>query len=187
MKIMSLALIASAALAAAPAFAASPLLVNDTTGPLVFNRPTEAGDDLSTIGSAVPYFALPFMVDQNGNYNFSATAASPSEFDTFIHLYAGPFSLASPLDNLVFGNDDGVNGSPDLGSAFNGPLLAGNTYTFVVSGFANSDFGAFSASISGPGNITVVPEPSVLALAGLGFLGLGLAFRVNSARRNVNG
>ncbi len=163
-------------LACLPVFGDTFNFSGDTTSLLTFNRPTEPGDDLSLFGTSVHYFVETFTVSLSGNYNFSVVATDPSNFDTFIQLYS-TFNPSLPLGNYIAGNDDNVNG-PEFGSALNGiPLIAGNTYTFVIDGFSNSDFGAFTASISGPGVISPVPEPSTLALATGGFLGLWLLRR----------
>ena len=178
MKIKSLLLIAAAvSLPAVPAMADTYDIFNDTTGASVFNRPTQAGDALSDFGSAVPYYAQIFSVNLSGNYDFSAHANTPSSFDTFIHVYSGSFNPSAPLNNFLAANDD-ASASPDLGSALNGlTLLAGNSYTFVIDGFGDSDFGQFKATISGPGTISPVPEPAALTLVGLGLMGFCLARR----------
>jgi len=173
MKITSLLLITAAlSLANARVFGGTLIFSGDTSGGNPFNRPTEAGDALSDIGTAVPYFAEAFTVGLNGNYSVSVQANNPASFDTFIHLYSGSFDPSSPLNNLVGANDDQLNGYPEYGSGFNSqPLIAGNSYILVIDGFGNLDSGPFSANISGPGSITPVPEPSSLALAALGLAG----------------
>jgi hypothetical protein len=173
-----LLLIASTSvLAVAPAMAGPLVYMNTTTGAGVFNRPTEAGDALSDIGGAVPFFAQSFTVSQSGGYNFSVTAGDPNSFDTFVHLYSGSFNPASPLSNLVSANDD-ANGNPMLGSAlFAQPLVAGNIYVFVVDGFGNSDFGDFTATISGIGDVTAVPEPGAFPLVASGCAALCFVLR----------
>lgn len=181
MKNTSLLLIVTTlSLAGAPAFGGTLTFNGDTTGLSVFNRPTEPGDALSDIGTAVPYFDQQFTVGLSGNYNLTFQAADPGSYDTFLHLYAGSFNAAAPLNNFLGANDDAPGGSA-FGSALAGvSLTAGSTYVFVTDGFANSDFGAFTASITGPGVVSVVPEPSAMALAGIGFTLLGLARRRNS-------
>lgn len=176
MKIASLLLTAtSLILTSLPMFGTPLSIVNTTTGASVFNRPTEAPFDLSLIGTAVPYYALPFAVSLNGDYDFSAVATVPADnFDTFVHLYFGQFNPLAPLDNLLAANDDA-----GAGSALNGQsLLASQTYVFVIDGFDNDDFGGFAASISGPGDVSRVPDQSpTILLTGMGLAGLGLVRR----------
>lgn len=59
--------------------------------------------------------------------------------------------------------------------------MAGVDYNFVTTGFGNTDFGRFSNTIGGPGQITAINPPApgvalppslVLMLASLGALGL---------------
>ncbi len=67
-----------------------------------FNRPTEPGDDLSS----VHYFVETFTVSLSGNYNF-VVATDPS-FD----VHPALFNIQSNI--VIAGNDDNVN---DSGSA----------------------------------------------------------------------
>ena len=70
-----------------------------------------------------------------------------------LFLYADAFNPSSPLANAVIGNDD----FPSIGlSGFNNvSLTAGRTYYLVTTGFANTDFGAYTSQISGPGSLVV--------------------------------
>ena len=183
MKNTSLLLIVTTlSLAGASAFGGTLTFNGNTTGLSPFNRPTEPGDALSDIGTAVPYFAQQFTVGLSGNYNLVLQAANPGAYDSFLHLYAGSFNAAAPLNNFLAANDDAPGGSA-FGSALTGvSLMAGGTYVFVTDGFANSDFGAFTASITGPGTVSVVPEPSAIVLAGLGLASLCAARRRNNSQ-----
>lgn len=182
MKIRSLSLMATTlALTCLPVLGDTLNFSGDTASQLTFNRPIEDGSLLSDVGTSVHYFVENFTVSLSGNYNFSAVATDPSSFDTFIHLYSS-FDFAQPLNNYLAGNDD-AGGNPDLGSALNSvPLVAGNNYFFVIDGFGNADTGPFTASISGPGSISPVPEPSTLALATFGAAGLWLIRRRLASR-----
>ena len=59
------------------------------------------------------------------------------------------------------------------------PLFVNTSYYFVTTGWSDSDLGAFSNSINGPGVILTAPETSsgMLTLAGLGLLGAHLRRR----------
>ena len=175
MKIKLPSLVAATlALTNLPTFAATYSFAGDTTFLPLFNRATVDGTVLSDVGTAVHYFTQDFAVSQTGAYSLSAVAGDPANFDTFVHLYSA-FNPSSPLTGFVAGNDDAF-ASADLGSAINGiTLVAGNNYSFVITGFGNTDLGAFTASIVGPGSIAPVPEPSIYALMAVGMAGLFLA------------
>lgn len=183
MKIPSLLLtISTLALTAASALGDAYSFSGSTAGALTFNRPTEPGDLLSDIGTAVPYYLQPFSVTLSGNYNVTLQPVTPSSYDSFLHLYSGSFNASAPLNNFLAANDDAPGGL-EFGSGLTGvSLTAGTTYFFVADGFGNYDFGDFNAQISGPGHISAipVPEPVSSALVGLSATAM-LFFR----RRNV--
>ncbi|MEH2166301.1 MAG: hypothetical protein V7K41_06440 [Nostoc sp.] len=139
----------------------------DTTNAPTFNRPQTEGFESGTNpptslfsnGTAVPYYSQPFFVDTTGSYNIVGSQA----FLGIQFLYQNSFNPANPLVNLLSGNDP----FPDEGkSGFSGlSLTANNQYFLVTTGFDNSNnsFGTFTNTITGPGNITLVPEPSSIA------------------------
>ncbi|QLE39968.1 hypothetical protein FD723_05490 [Nostoc sp. C052] len=139
----------------------------DTTNAPTFNRPQTEGFEggtnpptsLSSNGTAVPYYSQPFFVDTTGSYNVVGSQA----FLGIQFLYQNSFNPITPLVNLLSGNDP----FPDEGtSGFSGlSLTANNQYFLVTTGFDNSNnsFGTFTNTITGPGNITLVPEPSSMA------------------------
>ena len=87
MKNTSLLLIVTTlSLAGVSAFGGTLTFNGNTTGLSVFNRPTEPGDALSDIGTAVPYFAQQFTVGLGGSYNLTLQATVPGSYDTFLHL-----------------------------------------------------------------------------------------------------
>ena len=153
-------ILAAVALPLSAASAASLTLSGDTTGAPTFNRPTETG---ALSFQTVPYQAYTFTVSQNGLYDFSLSAADPSTFDTFLHLYAGGFDPAAADLNFFRANDDFNSSNSGLTGV---SLSAANTYFLVADGFSGLDYGAYAASITGPGAISAsaVPEPSTLAL-----------------------
>ncbi len=161
------------------ASAGSLSLTGDTTGAPTFLRTTVTG---ALSAYTVPYQAYVFTVSQDGLYDFTLSATDPSVFDTFLHLYSGSFDPAAADLNFLRANDDRTFNSPELGSALTGVSLASaSTYYLVADGFLPSDYGAYTASVSGPGNISAsaVPEPSTLALGGV----LGGAFMLLILRR----
>ena len=150
--------------------AAGVTLAGDDTNSPVFNRPTETG----AASFQNPHFdAYLFTVDLSGAYNFSLVAGNPAFFDTYLHLYQTGFNPADPEANFLRANDDAPAGT-NAGSALSGvALTAGTRYYLVADGFSVLDYGAYTATIQGPGNITaaLVPEPSSVA-----FMAMAAAF-----------
>jgi len=130
----------------------------DTTG-----GPTlDVGAIYIDAGNSVAYDALTFQVDAVGTWQFLALA----DFDSAIFLYEGGFDASAPTDHLVAHNNDLL--SPDT-SGFVHFLVPTVTYTVVLTGLHDSEFGKYNLTIGGPGAITIsaVPEPSTwLMLAG---------------------
>ncbi|QHJ01068.1 hypothetical protein GT347_25635 [Xylophilus rhododendri] len=131
-----------------------------------------------------PYSAFVFSVSTSGSYSFASTSTG---YDNYTVLYAGSFVPSSPLTNVLIANDD--LGSAEV-SGFDYSLAAGTRYVWVNTAFLPMEFGPFSATITGPGQVQAlspVPEPDGLAmlLAGTGVVGL-MARRLRG-RRNVSG
>ena len=196
-----LACAALAALALVPLSAsADAIFTGDTTGGPTFARPLSF-TATSSNATAVAYVAQPFTVDLAGQYIFEVDGATPRTIgDTYALVYSGSFNPATPLVNLIAGDDDYtgaftilpgsspalVEGSrialgetSNFGGATTGLLLApGTQYIAVVTTFGDTNAqGTFTAGIGdGPGGGTVtlgaVPEPTSLALTGLGGLAL---------------
>ncbi|CAN5561449.1 hypothetical protein BH20VER1_BH20VER1_05980 [soil metagenome] len=142
--------------------------------PLAGNPPTA----LSGVGTNVPWHAVSFTVNMAGSYAFLSVATVPLNWDNFLFLYSNNFNPATPLVNVLIGNDD----FPTIGrSGFNFNLNPGTTYFLVTTGFANSNAGAFQNTIDGPGTIIIggqaVPEGGaglvLFALVTAGLLALG--------------
>ncbi len=160
--------LATAAVFSGPAQAL--VVVGDTTGGPTFNRPLTL-TSTSAVGTAVPYTVLPFTVSVTGSYIFLTTTTGA--YDPYVALYT-TFAPATPLANLLAINDDLTVGNFNA-SGFTFALNAGTTYRYVVTGFDNTDFGAYTTSITGPGNVVVVPEPETYALMALGLAGVLVA------------
>lgn len=156
-----------------------------TAGGPTWNRPVANGVNPptpppSTVGTAVRYSVTQLTVGTSGTYTFQSTATSPVNWDNYTFMYQNSFNPASQFTNVLRGNDD----NPTIGlSGFSLTLNAGTTYFFIVTGFANTDFGAWSTTASGPGTITIggqgapVPEPTTMLLLGSGLAGLGMRLR----------
>ncbi len=175
-------LLAAAAAFACAASAQAVVISGDTTGGPTFNRALQGTPPtgLSFVGTDVAYTELSFTVSASGSYTFQndSTLANTGSttWDNFTFLYQGSFSPGAALTNVLVGNDDNLT----IGlSGFSIALTAGTTYVYITTGFANTDFGPYSVSITGPGNIItgVVPEPSAWALMLGGLAGVGALAR----------
>jgi PEP-CTERM motif len=130
------------------------------------------------------YVVVPFTVSEVGFYNF---LASSQDFDTYLGLHSGSFDPTDGLLNALIYDDD--NG-PESNSAFSPFLSDGIDYFAVVTSFFNNGSGAFTLTISGPGDIIgpfdappTVPEPASWALMIAGFGLVGSAMRRRTTMR----
>lgn len=161
----TLAAILACALASAAASAGVVTINGDTSGQPTFRRPLAGTPplQLSPIGTAVRHQAIQFQVSDPGAYTLVITDASTG-YDTFMHLYSPVgFNPLIPILNCLAGDDDAGPGS---NAQIVSSLGASATYTAVVSGFNNDDFGQYTLEIRGPGNITLVPTPASAAILG---------------------
>lgn len=136
--------------------------------------------DLSPLGAeatAVPYHALQFTVDTDGEYTFQLTGQW--DIDSVSVLYENAFDPNDVLANGIVASDDNVSLNT---TAFASDLFAGTTYVFLVAGYTDTDFGQYSVTIGGPGVITAVPEPSTYLMLGLGLAAVGFAARRKAQR-----
>lgn len=123
-----------------------------TVGGLTYNRALSSCAGLSGVGVGVTYSVQQFSVDTSGAYD--VTSVQTGAWDGFLFVYQSAFDPANPLTNCFSANDDGGAGigtSDILGVA----LTAGTQYFAVTTGFAPGDEGAFTNTITGPGNITL--------------------------------
>jgi hypothetical protein len=181
-RLSLLAVSAIAAVSAMPATAATYVYTGTTAGGPAYNR-TVAGTPptgLSAAGTAVAYNAFSFTVSTSGSYSF----LNSSVYDNFLSLYQGVFNPASPLTNILVAADDTVGSN----AGFSRALIAGQRYVSVMTSFSNSDAGAFTLTIDGPGNVTpsagAVPETATwgMMIAGFGMMGAAMRTRRRSIK-----
>ena len=156
----------------ANAVADTVIYTGTTAGGPIWNRPQSGNPPtaLSAVGTAVPWSSQAFTVNLAGSYVFQSTATTVG-FDNFSFLYFTSFNPATPFTNVLIGNDD----NPVIGlSGFTFNLTAGTNYIFVITGFLNDDFGTFSNSITGPGNILGIGGPAGVPESGPGMILFGL-------------
>jgi hypothetical protein len=163
-----------AALVAVPASAGTLVINGDTTGDPTYNRLLTT-TSLSAVGVANPYEVTSFTVGANGSYT---VALDSLDFDTFVSLYSPTFTPGNPLANVLAVDDDG---GPGFNSLITFSLTAGVNYLAVATGFDPSDFGAYTMTINGPGEVLpaapAVPEPASWAMMISGFGLVGGAMR----------
>jgi hypothetical protein len=96
------------------------------------------------------YKAIRIIVDRTDTYDIR----SLSGIDTYGFLYNGTFYLFSPSTNLIKQDDDSGGNYQFRFSAF---LVAGVSYTLVVSTHSVLVTGLFSISVTGPGAVRFFP------------------------------
>lgn len=97
-------------------------------------------------------------------------------------LYAGAFDPNDPLLNALYYNDDLAG----IGfSGFDFVLSTGVAYFAVATGFENDDFGPYTLTISGPGDIILrdTPPPPVAEPASITGMALALGLLGTALRR----
>lgn len=177
-------MLAAALLAAttSPALAATLVVPGNTTGGPTFNRPVTPTIK-STVGTSVAFQITEFVVDTTGTYTLTLVAQARA-YDPFLVLYNGGFDPDKPLVDLIALDDDIVPGNLTT-SQIIVDLELGRGYQAVVTGFDNIDFGAYTLTFDGPGEIfadngSAVPEPATwgMMLIGFGLVGASLRYRL---------
>jgi hypothetical protein len=140
-----------------------------TVGDAIFLNGSFAGTNTITFASPVvnPVFAI-WSLGQPGleaSFNFNATPTFEA---------GGPNSQFGGLPITVSGNS--VNGREGNG-------VVQFTGTFSSLSWTNTfeNFYGFTVGLNGPSGTTPVPEPSTIALVGIGLAGIGLARRRKAA------
>lgn len=132
-----------------------------------WNRPFFI-EGVSGIGP-VSFDVLEFQVSESGGYQLRSDLSSES--DTFTFLYKDSFDPNDPLANLLdygLGNGNSPLGAERGSSEIDSLLFEGERYFWVTSTFARtSPLDPSFNVITGPGIVTVIPAPGVLAALGV--------------------
>ena len=159
---LAAALVAVAAFTAAASAATVSYSGTITSGSPAYQRPVSPGGPSTCLPpsflapapfAVVNYSAQSFTVSTSGTYDLLNVSNTFPGGDSFFALYQGSFDPANPLTNLVYANDD--IGGADPRAEINCPLVAGTVYILVTSPLVAGFTGAFTNSITGPGNITL--------------------------------
>ena len=152
-----------------------------------YDQVFSASDMTSQTDSLFNYFTRTLTPGVTGDYTFDATSAdftgSESDpTDTYVLIYDGAFDPASPLTNLYKANDDSPGGSL-LSYLPNISLIAGQTYTLVLTSFGAGAYGPLSMDITGPGAVTVstnqYSSDAVTISGSVGVSGVGATLSYN--------
>lgn len=134
------------------------------------DRREGTGDFPSSITN-IRYEATPFFVDTDGIYEF--TTSTNQQWNGVIAIYQDEFDPSDPDLNrldLWVGTAVGTPLRADRTIAFE--LDAGRQYFFLQTGLRSFDFGAYTGTVKGFGEVTfeIIPSPAtagLLSLAGL--------------------
>jgi len=130
----------------------------DNTGGPTYNRavPMNQGGTCfnSNVGTAVQYTTHNFVAPASGSYVFSM--CGNATWDTVLALYQAPFNPAGLCagNTLIEAGDDDCPAAAQ--SEVTVTLVQGTAYTLVVSGYSNTDAGAYTITSTSP-----VAPPSV--------------------------
>ena len=134
------------------------------SGGPTFNRPFASGNTntpptaVSAIGTSVYYVAHPFTVPTTGVYTITATAAT--NYGIAAYLYTAPFSAASPLTNILAGDNPNSTASVIV---LTQTLTAGTQYVIVSSVYSNGAGGSFTTKVTSGSN--TIPDGNAAGLS----------------------
>lgn len=137
----------------------------NNVAPSLFSTDLAFGEATLT-GTETPVLA-------NGTICVDTTTFLPTAFNTS----SCPAGSVLVNNNLGTNNSEFILGIPELNANLETYLLAGYDNLSVQFRFTNNNNGFEDIYILGTGGVPTIPEPGVLALLGVGLLGLGLARR----------
>lgn len=124
------------------------IVTGDTTGNPTWNRVLNSVGGLSAIGTNVPFETVEVTIIDSTGFRAEAVGGTAVP-DTTMALYVGSFDPTAQATNLVAYDDDGgADLLSRIDSALDGPFPEGE-YIIVVTGFDNTDFGAYVLEIDG--------------------------------------
>jgi hypothetical protein len=125
-----------------------------TTDP-TFNRPDPGNPPttLSVQGTGVFYDVVPLVITAPGLYTITSLTSTVN-FDMVGFLYGtGGFNPASPLNNVLLGDDDSGPGTLNFALTYN--FTVAGTYTIVVTTYKPPLAGDYTLTLTEPGPLPV--------------------------------
>ena len=123
-------------------------LDGNTTGGMSYTR-CELCGTFTAPGTHL-YEATPFQVDATGSYTFANTQTGG--WDGFLFVYDENWDPLDPCNNCLGSDDDGPSGA-GTSQIDNLNLTVGTDYYFVVTGWSGAEFGPYTTSVTGPGDV----------------------------------
>ncbi|MEI7979362.1 MAG: PKD domain-containing protein [Bacteroidota bacterium] len=131
-----------------------PNFSGNTTG-----APTITRGDCSATSSLFKYTTHSFTAPASGLYTFDM-CASGTIWDSYLYLYnASSVNQSTACSNIVAENDDDCSFA-GFSKISNVSLVAGNTYTLLVTGYQPSHFGAYTIVSTTPEGVEWYTSPS---------------------------
>ncbi len=190
-SVLTLAALAAVALASAQLSVSGSLTTSDPR----FNRPQSLTSLSVGDGTAAAYDVYTFVPTATGVYvaemDSNGANGLSNSLDTYLLVYSGTFNPATPLANLLNGDDDYTGAfsvlSGSSGSIYRGSriasgdasnyaptglvLTAGSTYSIVATSFSNATAGDGTGTYR-IGVAQAVPEPATISALGLGIVAM---------------